>query len=156
MAAEEMGARTAPVRTCHDSGCRLLALYGLTARLLPTQQHCRQLLGILVGSQAQGSGWRGPEQMRDPGIGTPILRKKLGSQERRRREETVSAAGAGGASPRPSAAEALFLSRTGNPRQQEFRRGDDSKRVFVSIFQQRLPFSRPQLPSRSAAGFPFL
>lgn len=35
--------------------------------------------GMLVVLQAHESGWRGPEQMRDPGIGTPIFRKKPSS-----------------------------------------------------------------------------
>ena len=34
--------------------------------------------GMLVVLQAHDSGGRGPEQMRDPGTGTPIFRKKPG------------------------------------------------------------------------------
>lgn len=56
-------------------------------------------------------------------------------------------------------AKTILLSRRGNPGQQEFRRVNDSERVFISIFQQRLSFQRgfprPQLPSPPAAVFSF-
>lgn len=36
-------------------------------------------VGVLGGLQAHKSGWRGPKQMRDPVLGSPIFRKKPSS-----------------------------------------------------------------------------
>lgn len=57
-------------------------------------------------------------------------------------------------------AKTIFVSCGGNPRQQEGRGVSDSTRVFVSVFQQRLPCRRarpgPRSPARPpAAGFSF-
>lgn len=120
--------------------------------LLPAQQHCWHLLGDARGT----CRLQGAEQMRDPGLppqgGSPAaIRDNTKGRwcQLQGRERCFNTA---------ECTLRLFCCRRGNPGQQEFHRVNDSKQVFISIFQQCLSFQcefpRPSSPPHLLQYFP--